>query len=264
MLSESEGDDDDEVMPLQSSSRANQASKKRIVSTPYLWSRLGSSDIDLCFVKIDDTPSRTASDSEEDEESELGEEEYEIEYIVDARFKVGKRSQTLEYLIHWKGYPKEERSWTPANQFDDDDPPVLAFYSKHPNKPRTGWKTKPIPGDLRSYFAVPDKSGKGKENVDTAATKKASQSELKKTSPAKIERVGKGKAKEAQEPPPAPTKPVKRRKVESDDEDFVIQADDKQFEVSDDESYQSDKSEEDEGGDDSLVSDGEEEVTGGC
>jgi len=41
----------------------------------------------------------------------------------------------LEYRVHWKGYDSDEDSWTAANQFDDDDPPVLDFFKKYPKKP---------------------------------------------------------------------------------------------------------------------------------
>jgi len=34
------------------------------------------------------------------------------------------------------GYGKEDRSWTLASQFEEDDPPVQDFYKKHPFKPR--------------------------------------------------------------------------------------------------------------------------------
>jgi len=44
----------------------------------------------------------------------------------------------LEYLIHWKDYGSDDDSWTTADQFDDDDPPVLEFYKNNPNAARVG------------------------------------------------------------------------------------------------------------------------------
>ena len=39
-----------------------------------------------------------------------GEPEYEIEEILESRTRRGKK----QYLVHWKGYPREEDSWVPA------------------------------------------------------------------------------------------------------------------------------------------------------
>ena len=60
----------------------------------------------------------------------------------------------MEYRVHWKGYESDEDSWTAANQFEDDDPPVLDFYKKFPSKPG--------PANLKS------KSTKEKEKAQTA------------------------------------------------------------------------------------------------
>ena len=43
-----------------------------------------------------------------------GEEEYEVEKIVNHRHS--GRSQTLQYLIKWKGYPEANNTWEPADQ----------------------------------------------------------------------------------------------------------------------------------------------------
>ena len=74
-----------------------------------------------------------ASDADD---ADLDDEEYEIDTIDDSRFRKTANRRILEFLIHWKGYPSSEDSWTPASQFDADDPPVLAFYAEHPTKPR--------------------------------------------------------------------------------------------------------------------------------
>lgn len=77
----------------------------------------------------------------DDDVPELDDEEYEIDYIVDARFKTYGARTVLEYLIHWKDYGVKDRSWTLAEQLDDDDPPVVDFYKKHPFKPRRHQRT---------------------------------------------------------------------------------------------------------------------------
>ncbi len=43
-----------------------------------------------------------------------GEEEYEVKKIVNHR-RSGQ-SQTLQYLIKWKGYPEADNTWEPADQ----------------------------------------------------------------------------------------------------------------------------------------------------
>src|SRR6266481_5644391 len=48
-----------------------------------------------------------------------GEEEYEVEQIVAHR--TFGRSQRLQYLIKWKGYPKSDNSWEPADQVHAPD-----------------------------------------------------------------------------------------------------------------------------------------------
>lgn len=101
-------------------------------------------------------------------ELELGEEEFEIDNIVDSRIRKLRGKPILEYRIHWKGYDSEEDSWTTADQFDDDDPPVLEFYKAFPKKPSTanmGGKTKvkpaperPSPSPIRQTTASPPPS----------------------------------------------------------------------------------------------------------
>lgn len=68
----------------------------------------------------------------DDTDSGLEDEEYDVEYIVKSRFRRTRGKRVLEYLIHWKGYDTAEDSWTTADQFDDDDPPVLKFYEENP------------------------------------------------------------------------------------------------------------------------------------
>jgi hypothetical protein len=69
----------------------------------------------------------SAGGSEDDDEQE-----YEIDSIRRSRYRKFRGKKILEFFIHWKGYDSSEDSWTGADQFDDDDPPVLDFYRKNP------------------------------------------------------------------------------------------------------------------------------------
>ncbi|BEI79864.1 hypothetical protein CcaverHIS002_0103930 [Cutaneotrichosporon cavernicola] len=119
---------------------------------------------------------RKRLDSEEDEVDEevpdLEEEEYEIDYIVDSRWRTYGKTPLFEFLIHWKGYPVEERSWTRADQFEDDDPPVTAFYQKHPRKPNR---------KQRTIFSLMNGGGKSSpaKPAATKLSRKSMQSKLR-------------------------------------------------------------------------------------
>ena len=58
--------------------------------------------------------------------------EYEVEEIVDSRMNRGR----LQYLVHWKGYPKEERTWEPARNLSNAQDAILKFHREHPSAPR--------------------------------------------------------------------------------------------------------------------------------
>uniref|UniRef100_A0A670IAX9 Chromo domain-containing protein n=1 Tax=Podarcis muralis TaxID=64176 RepID=A0A670IAX9_PODMU len=56
--------------------------------------------------------------------------EYEVECILDSRYRRGK----LQYLIDWKGYGPEDRSWEPAANVHA--PACLReFHATYPGKP---------------------------------------------------------------------------------------------------------------------------------
>jgi hypothetical protein len=55
--------------------------------------------------------------------------EYEVEEVIDSRKRRGK----LEYLVHWKGYPREERTWEPAANLANAEAARKEFHSKNPN-----------------------------------------------------------------------------------------------------------------------------------
>jgi len=57
--------------------------------------------------------------------------EYEVEEILDSRiFK--KHGQ---YLVHWKGYPIEERSWEPFENLSNCPELLRNFHQQYPTKP---------------------------------------------------------------------------------------------------------------------------------
>ena len=60
------------------------------------------------------------------------EEEYEVERIVDSRYK-GKR---LEYLVHWKGWSDSDRTWEPVSNLGNATDAVHDFHAAHPAAPR--------------------------------------------------------------------------------------------------------------------------------
>jgi hypothetical protein len=61
-----------------------------------------------------------------------GEEEYEIEKILDSRMRGGK----LEYLIRWEGYTKDEDTWEPAGNAKHSPDAIADFHRQHPGAPR--------------------------------------------------------------------------------------------------------------------------------
>jgi transposase InsO family protein len=60
-----------------------------------------------------------------------GIEQYYIEKILNSRIRHG----SLEYFVHWEGYPIEARSWTLGTDMADDEPLVVDFHTRYPDKP---------------------------------------------------------------------------------------------------------------------------------
>uniref|UniRef100_A0A803KEW4 Chromo domain-containing protein n=1 Tax=Xenopus tropicalis TaxID=8364 RepID=A0A803KEW4_XENTR len=60
-----------------------------------------------------------------------GQAEYAIQRLVDSRLSRGR----LQYLVYWKGYGPEERSWVPASDVRADRL-VRQFHVRFPDKPR--------------------------------------------------------------------------------------------------------------------------------
>ena len=57
------------------------------------------------------------------------EEEYEVDYVVDSRYK-GKH---LEYLIHWKGWADTDRTWEPLGNLGNAASAICDFHVSHPS-----------------------------------------------------------------------------------------------------------------------------------
>jgi hypothetical protein len=62
-------------------------------------------------------------------------EHWEVDHIVDARWRPGPGRRALEFKIRWAGFTPEEDSWEPWSEFDADDEAVLDFYREHPGHP---------------------------------------------------------------------------------------------------------------------------------
>ena len=59
------------------------------------------------------------------------EEEYEVECIVDSRYK----GKCLEYLVHWKGWSDSDRTWEPVSNLGNATDAVQDFHAAHPAAP---------------------------------------------------------------------------------------------------------------------------------
>ena len=57
---------------------------------------------------------------------------YKVEDILDSRRRRGR----LEYLIHWRGYDINERTWEPTANLINAPLKVQEFHHRYPNKPK--------------------------------------------------------------------------------------------------------------------------------
>jgi hypothetical protein len=184
--------------------------------------------------QIASTPVSVQSDAEDGDD-----EEYEIDYIVDSRNRRFRGQDNLEFFIHWKGYEKKDRSWTDATQFEADDPPVLDFYTKNPSKPGASHFGLAKPAKVTEVASSDDKI-----QIDT--TRKAAQKTPRPTKPVLPDSSGRklnggdlrsffsrtpASGKENKSIPngspvsrKTETKAPKKRKIDSDESDFVLEA----------------------------------------
>ena len=59
--------------------------------------------------------------------------EFEVEIIIDSQWK-GHR---LEYLVHWKGYSEDDRTWEPKDNLTNASEAIKDFHPSKPNAPRS-------------------------------------------------------------------------------------------------------------------------------
>lgn len=60
------------------------------------------------------------------------EQEYEVESIIDSKFVRNK----LKFLVHWKGYGVESRTWEPEEHLENSKELIEEFYKENPRAPR--------------------------------------------------------------------------------------------------------------------------------
>ena len=63
--------------------------------------------------------------------TEEGEEEYEVEAILDSR----RRRNSFDYLVKWKGYSAAENSWELIKNLEHASELVAKFHQIHPGAP---------------------------------------------------------------------------------------------------------------------------------
>ena len=61
-----------------------------------------------------------------------GEEEWEVEAILDSR----RKGRTTEYLITWKGYSDSENEWVKEADIAHAEELLSEYKAKHPNQQR--------------------------------------------------------------------------------------------------------------------------------
>ena len=59
--------------------------------------------------------------------------EFEVESIIDSRWK----EHRLEYLVHWKGYSDEDRTWEPKGNLTNASEAIKDFHCSIPSTPRS-------------------------------------------------------------------------------------------------------------------------------
>ena len=57
--------------------------------------------------------------------------EFEVESIIDSRWK-GRR---LEYIVYWKGYSDEDRTWEPKGNLANASEAIKDFHRSKPSAP---------------------------------------------------------------------------------------------------------------------------------
>ena len=76
-----------------------------------------------------------------------GEPAYELEEIIDSRV----HRSNLQYRAKWTGYsPEHNKTWYPAENFENASIAIKQFHSRYPRKPRVGTRDH-HPANLRTF-----------------------------------------------------------------------------------------------------------------
>ena len=59
--------------------------------------------------------------------------EFKVESIIDSQWK----GCHLEYLVHWKGYSEEDRTWEPKSNLSNAVDTIKDFHCSKPNSPQS-------------------------------------------------------------------------------------------------------------------------------
>jgi hypothetical protein len=78
---------------------------------------------------IQERPQPSNPEPEIDEE---GESVYEVEVVLDSRYRRGR----LEYLVSWKGFGPEHNSWEPEGNLKGAKRSITQFHRRYPSAPR--------------------------------------------------------------------------------------------------------------------------------
>ena len=62
--------------------------------------------------------------------TDAGQEEYEVEEIINHRKRHRGRTTKIEYLILWKGYPGHEMTWEPEENVANAQEKISDYYGR--------------------------------------------------------------------------------------------------------------------------------------
>ena len=85
-----------------------------------------------------------------------GQEEFEVEEVLDARVKRRK----LEYFVKWKGYDESNNTWEPEGNLENAPTKIQEFHKRHPQAPRRVSSSvfSSFPWQLYDNFTLPLKA----------------------------------------------------------------------------------------------------------
>ena len=68
-----------------------------------------------------------------------GEEEHEVEAVINSKVVGSGRKKSMMYLVKWKGYPDSENRWEPAVNLENAEEEVEKYWKAHPRRKRYGY-----------------------------------------------------------------------------------------------------------------------------